>query len=65
MVHTNNSHRHLLHTLVFIVCTILGSDSIARSKDDDTKATGAIDAATFEVLTTAQELTEGGKYGQA
>ena len=50
--------------VLFILCTLtLGAE--ARKKDDDTKATGAIDAATFDILTKAQELTEGGKFNEA
>ncbi|MGR8950123.1 MAG: tetratricopeptide repeat protein, partial [Gammaproteobacteria bacterium] len=53
-------------TLIILVllCTISVS-VLARKKDDDTKATGAIDAATFDILTKAQELTEGGKFNEA
>ena len=36
-----------------------------QSKKDDEQATGAIDAATFDILTKAQELTENGKFNEA
>jgi hypothetical protein len=42
----------------------LSTDANARSKDK-TKATGAIDAKTFEILTKAQELTENNQYDEA
>ena len=58
-----NLRRRLL-TVFFILCTVVSTDGLARKKDD-TKATGAIDAATFDILTQAQELTEGGKYSEA
>lgn len=65
MVQFNNNRPLLTLIVVLVACTFLSANSFARKKDDDTKATGAIDAATFDILTKAQELTEGGKYGQA
>ena len=54
-------------TVVFLFITIvmlISTDVYARKKDE-TKATGAIDAKTFEVLTKAQELTEADQYDEA
>lgn len=49
-----------------IAVLLLGITSIAfAKKEGDTKATGAIDAKTFEILMSAQELTEAEKFGQA
>ena len=53
-----------LFVLLMIVLSVIVNNSLARSKDS-TKATGAIDAKTFEVLTKAQELTEAGKFNEA
>jgi len=54
-------------TVVFLFITtvmLLSTDAYAR-KRDETKATGAIDAKTFEVLIRAQELTEADNYAEA
>ena len=54
-------------TVVFLFITtvmLLSTDAYARKKDE-TKATGAIDAKTFEILTKAQELTEADQYDEA
>ena len=51
--------------VVLLLICALSSVALARKKDDDTQATGAIDAATFDILTKAQELTEGGKFNEA
>ncbi len=64
IVRINTSLRHHLLTIMFVLFTLVSSDGLARKKDD-TQATGAIDAATFDILTKAQELTEGGKYSEA
>lgn len=51
--------------LLTVLLCVLSTNAFARKKDDDTQATGAIDAATFDILTTAQELTENGKFNEA
>ena len=50
--------------LFIILVMSLSTDAYARKKDD-TKATGAIDAKTFEILTKAQELTQADQYNEA
>ena len=50
----------LIVLTVFACCS-----SLLLASRDDTKASGAIDAKTFEVLTKAQELTEQGHYAEA
>ena len=52
------------NTLIVLVA-LAGCTSTLLAGRDDTKATGAIDARTFEVLTKAQELTQEGHYTQA
>jgi len=55
-------------TVIFLTILMISLASpmtaFARKKDD-TKATGAIDAATFEKLMAAQEMTEAGNFGGA
>lgn len=56
-----------MHYLVLVLCAalLLSADpGYARTKEG-TKATGAIDAATFDVLMKAQELTEKEQYNAA
>jgi len=69
----SNCFRHFVTVLLLIVVVQLSTDAIAggysnrknvRGKDE-TKATGAIDAKTFEILTKAQELTENNQYDEA
>ncbi|MEE9160506.1 MAG: hypothetical protein V3V73_01840, partial [Gammaproteobacteria bacterium] len=69
----NNCFRQLVTVLLLIVVVQLSTDATAggysnrknvRGKDE-TKATGAIDAKTFEILTKAQELTENNQYDEA
>lgn len=50
--------------LLVIFSLLVPAAALARKKDKE-KATGAIDAATFEVLMAAQELTEAGNFGGA
>lgn len=66
MLHSNSASFTLKIGLTVLLCFIFlfSSASYARKKDE-TKATGAIDAATFEVLMAAQELTEADKYSEA
>ncbi len=54
----------LVITISLIILVLLSTDADARKKDK-TKATGAIDAKTFEILTTAQALTENDQYDEA
>ncbi|RKZ47910.1 MAG: hypothetical protein DRQ58_05690, partial [Gammaproteobacteria bacterium] len=59
----NTKHRDWLVNIIpflFIALLMLFSSDIHARDRDRTKATGAIDAKTFEVLTNAQELTEAG-----
>ena len=60
-------HKHLGYykIILIVLINIIFLSSIVFAKKDDTKATGAIDAATFEVLMEAQELTENGNYAAA
>ena len=57
-------HKLFFVFLLITIVTLLSTNVFARSKDD-TKATGAIDAKTFDILTKAQELTEAGQYNEA
>ena len=57
----SKSIANILFALAIAVCSV----SVVFAKKDDTKATGAIDAKTFEILMAAQELTEQGHYTQA
>jgi tetratricopeptide (TPR) repeat protein len=50
--------------IVSLMVMFVSTDVYARKKDE-TKATGAIDAKTFEILTKAQELTESDQYNEA
>ncbi len=50
---------------VLILSILLPLPPLAYAIKDDAKATGAIDAKTFEVLTKAQELTEADQYDEA
>lgn len=59
-----NCFRTLTTVLFLIVMVQIPSNADARSKDN-TKATGAIDAKTFEILTKAQELTENNQHDEA
>ncbi len=59
-----NWFRSLITVLFFIVLVQLSTDANARKKDK-TRATGAIDAKTFEILTAAQALTENDQYDEA
>lgn len=49
----------------FIIVIMLLSNNVYAREKDETKATGAIDAKTFEILTKAQELTENSQYDEA
>ena len=60
----SNCFRHFVTVMFLIVAVQLSTNANARSKDK-TKATGAIDAKTFEILTKAQELTENNQYDEA
>ena len=64
---TNKTLLPMLQRLVLLLAllAVVTPSAMARKKDDDTQATGAIDAATFDILTKAQELTEGGKFNEA
>ncbi|MEM7466550.1 MAG: tetratricopeptide repeat protein [Pseudomonadota bacterium] len=64
MFYRENVFRTGKWIIIGLVLIALSNPALARKKDDE-KATGAIDAATFEILTKAQELTEGGKYNEA
>jgi len=59
-----NSFLSLAMTFLLVILVLLSTDADARKKNK-TKATGAIDAKTFEILTTAQALTENDQYGEA
>jgi tetratricopeptide (TPR) repeat protein len=67
-VHKNiaghNDNYFIITLLLVVIFMTLPIDAEAR-KRNGTKATGAIDAKTFEVLTKAQELTEAGQYNEA
>lgn len=52
-------------TFVLLITVILTSTNVYARKKDETKATGAIDAKTFEILTKAQELTQADQYDEA
>ena len=56
---------YTLMTMLLLVTLLSFSFNAQARKKDDSKATGAIDAKTFEVLTKAQELTEGGQHDEA
>lgn len=58
-----NSFNRNVIWLLFISLLLLSP--FAYAKKDKTKATGAIDAKTFEVLMQAQEMTEAGQYNEA
>lgn len=51
--------------LILVILTLMVPMSAMARKKDKEKATGAIDAATFEVLMAAQEMTEAGNFGGA
>ncbi|HHL32468.1 MAG TPA: tetratricopeptide repeat protein, partial [Oceanospirillales bacterium] len=51
--------------LILIMVTLLFSVFASSAKNEKTKATGAIDAKTFEKLMKAQELTENGQHSEA
>ena len=51
--------------LTLVILTLLVPMSAMARKKDETKATGAIDAATFEKLMAAQEMTEAGNFNGA
>ncbi|MEE8379444.1 MAG: hypothetical protein V3R49_03625, partial [Gammaproteobacteria bacterium] len=55
----------LVIVFLFITAVMLVSSDVYARKRDETKATGAIDAKTFEILTKAQELTEADQYDEA
>ncbi len=55
----------LITTFLLVILVLLSTDANARRGKDKTRATGAIDAKTFEILTTAQALTENDQYGEA
>lgn len=61
--HFFNNNVLLIIKLVIVLC-LISADVQARKKDE-AKTTGAIDAATFEVLMKAQELAEQDQYDQA
>ncbi len=61
----DHSSLRSLGTVLLIASVLLGSTQVHARKKDDTKATGAIDTKTFEVLTKAQELTENSQYDEA
>ena len=61
---SKNSFLSLVTTCLLVILVLLSTNADARRKDK-TKATGAIDAKTFEILTTAQALTENDQYGEA
>ncbi|MBL1141094.1 MAG: hypothetical protein HND53_03600 [Proteobacteria bacterium] len=63
-IYSNRVFNILLGLLLIIILSPFPEEVQARKKED-TKATGAIDARTFEVLTKAQELTEAGQYNEA
>ena len=55
-----------IRTLILVVfCLILASFNAVSAREEKPKATGAIDAKTFEKLMEAQELTEAGKHSEA
>ncbi len=54
----------LFGLLSIIVLMLFSGDALAREKDA-TRASGAIDARSFEILSQAQELTDAGRYDEA
>jgi hypothetical protein len=61
-------YRNWLQTLVIVISMMVlvqFPSEVSAKKKDDTKAIGAIDAKTFEILTKAQELTEADQYTEA
>lgn len=58
-------YSHIIHLLYILPLLVVFSGDVAARKKDQTKASGAIDAKTFEVLTKAQELTEAEQYDEA
>ena len=60
-----NKHLHCLLTALFLVIFAVFSSVAHAKKKEGTKALGAIDAKTFEVLAKAQELTESNNYSGA
>lgn len=55
----------LITTFLLVILVLLSTDANARRGKDKTRATGAIDAKTFEILTAAQALTENDQYDEA
>lgn len=53
------------YKLVFVITCLLFITFVNAAKKDEPKATGAIDAKTFEKLMSAQELTEAGQHDDA
>lgn len=62
---TNKILFRLAVVFLLLITVILASTNAYARKKDDTKATGAIDAKTFEILTKAQELTQNDQYDEA
>lgn len=61
-----SASRYSLLTQVLLVFTLLSFSGPVSARDKDkTKASGAIDAETFDILTEAQAQTEAGNYDQA
>lgn len=52
-------------SVVILLSLVLGSGHVMAREKDGTTATGAIDAATFDVLMEAQELTQNEQFDQA
>jgi tetratricopeptide (TPR) repeat protein len=62
---TNKLSSRFIVIFLLVTTVMLTSTNIYARKKEDTKATGAIDAKTFEVLTKAQELTQNDQYDEA
>lgn len=69
MKRRQNSNRNdwlsILTSLLLVIVLLPFTGDVLARKKDETKATGAIDAKTFEVLTKAQELAEADRYAEA
>ncbi len=69
MKRRQNSNRNdwlsILTSLLLVIVLLPFTGDVLARKKDETKATGAIDAKTFEVLTKAQELAEVDRYAEA
>ena len=51
--------------VLVVICLLMASFNAFSAREEKPKATGAIDAKTFEKLMKAQELTEAGNHAEA